>query len=56
MRATSVTHTEQRVDTASGDGYLLEGALFRPASRLVVERRGTLTPLDYDRQVADLVN
>lgn len=38
----------EKMDTNTGD--------MKQTRKLVVERPGTLTPLDYDRQVADLVN
>ena len=38
----------EKMDSNTGD--------VKQTRKLVVERPGTLTPLDYDRQVADLVN
>lgn len=38
----------EKMDTNTGD--------MKQTRKLVIERPGTLTPLDYDRQVADLVN
>ncbi|MGI8423768.1 MAG: cytochrome c1 [Chloroflexota bacterium] len=38
----------EKMDSNTGD--------MKQTRKLVVERPGTLTPLDYDRQVADLVN
>ncbi len=43
-----VLQVTEKMDSHTGD--------MKQTRKLVLERPGTLTPLDYDRQVADLVN